>query len=161
MRIILLLPILFIFTSISSQSDSPLSTNIIHEINEFVESKRAYYNSPSIAVAITDENSTVYLKHFGNAEKKDKYLIGSNTKSFTALLVLILQEKKKLNINYPVHKYLKWFEYKNKNISNKITLKNLLQHTSGINTAMGETFKESNPNFDYSKHYAEALKKLN
>ncbi len=160
MRTILLLPILFIFTSISAQSNSGLSTEVINEINEFVESKRAFYNSPSIAVAITDENRTIYLKHFGDAKKGDKYLIGSNTKSFTALLVLLLQEKGKLNINDPVNKYLKWFEYKDKNISDKITIKNLLQHTSGIHTAMGETFRERDTSFDYAKYYAEILKTI-
>lgn len=160
MKIILFPLALFFFMSTSAQKNSLVTPKMINEITEFVKSKSEYYNSPSIAVAITDENSTIYLKHFGNAEKGDKYLIGSNTKSFTALLTLILQEKGILNINDPVNKYLKWFEYKNKNISNKITIKDLLQHTSGINTAMGRTFIENDDNFDYTQYYSEILRKL-
>src|ERR1700738_236873 len=57
-----------------------------------------------------------------------KFRLGSLTKQFTATLVLLLQQDGKLNINDPVSKYLpdspKTWE--------KITLANLLGHTSGI-----------------------------
>src|SRR6202046_3028819 len=57
-----------------------------------------------------------------------KFRIGSLTKQFTAALVLLLQQDGKLNIADPVSKYLpdtpKAWE--------KITLANLLGHTSGI-----------------------------
>jgi CubicO group peptidase (beta-lactamase class C family) len=160
MKAILQFAILLIFTSGFAQNNSSLSTKTIKKITSFVESKKKYYNSPSITVAITDENSTVYLKHFGEANKGDKYLIGSNSKSFSALLILILQEKGKLNINDSVSKYLNWFEYKNKSISNKITIKDLLQHTSGIINEIGETFLENDKSFDYSKYYSQTLKEL-
>ncbi len=160
MKTILLLLSFLTFISIFSQNDSELSQKKINQINEFVKSKREYYNSPSIAVAITDENKTVYLKHFGNAKKGDKYLIGSNTKSFTALLTLVLEEKGVLNINDPVYKFLKWFTYKSKKISDKVTIKDLLQHTSGISTEIGSTFLESNSDFDYTQYYTEVLKKI-
>ena len=57
-----------------------------------------------------------------------KFRLGSVTKQFTATLVLLLQQDGKLNINDPVSKYLAiapatW---------DKITLANLLGHTSGI-----------------------------
>lgn len=161
MRTILLFPIFFIFTSICAQKDARLSPKKVNEITEFIKSKRDYYNSPSIAVAITDENKTIYLKHFGDAKEGDKYLIGSNSKSFTALLTLILQEKGKLNITDPVNKYLKWFEYQNKNVSDEITIKDLLHHTSGIKTEIGETFLENDPSFNYAHHYSKILKELN
>ena len=57
-----------------------------------------------------------------------KFRLGSLTKQFTAALVLLLQQDGKLNVNDPVSKYLpdapKAWE--------KITLANLLGHTSGI-----------------------------
>jgi CubicO group peptidase (beta-lactamase class C family) len=57
-----------------------------------------------------------------------KFRLGSLTKQFTAALVLLLQQDGKLNIADPVSKYLpdtpKAWE--------KITLANLLGHTSGI-----------------------------
>jgi CubicO group peptidase (beta-lactamase class C family) len=65
-----------------------------------------------------------------------KFRLGSLTKQFTATLVLLLQQDGKLNINDPVSKYMPatppaWA---------KITLANLLGHTSGIPSFTG--FKE-------------------
>ena len=160
MKKILLLVLFCIYSLINAQNDSVISTKVINEITEFVENKRAYYNLPSVAVAITDENNTVYLKHFGDAKKGDKYLIGSNAKSFTALLTILLQEKGMLNINDPVNTHLEWFTYNNKSISDKITIKNLLHHTSGISTEIGATFRDSNAGFDYVEYYSRILKKM-
>jgi CubicO group peptidase (beta-lactamase class C family) len=68
-----------------------------------------------------------------------KFRLGSLTKQFTATLVLLLQQDGKLNIEDPVSKYLpdapKAWE--------KITLKDLLGHTSGI------------PNFTDDKEFGE------
>ena len=65
-----------------------------------------------------------------------KFRLGSLTKQFTATLILLMQQDGKLNINDPVSKYLpdapKAWE--------KITLANLLGHTSGIPNFTG--FKE-------------------
>lgn len=74
---------------------------------------------------------------WGNANAPDvKFRLGSLTKQFTATLVLLLQQDGKLNIDDPVKKYLPdapatW---------DKITLANLLGHTSGIPSFTG--FKE-------------------
>jgi CubicO group peptidase (beta-lactamase class C family) len=66
---------------------------------------------------------------WGNANAPDvKFRLGSLTKQFTATLVLLLQQDGKLKIEDPVSKYMpdtpKSWE--------KITLANLLGHTSGI-----------------------------
>jgi len=57
-----------------------------------------------------------------------KFRLGSITKQFTATSILLLEERGKLNVNDPVKKYLPdapaaW---------DKITIYNLLTHTSGI-----------------------------
>jgi len=57
-----------------------------------------------------------------------KFRIGSMTKQFTATLILLLQEDGKLNIHDPVGKYLPDAP----KVWEKITLANLLGHTSGI-----------------------------
>jgi len=77
-----------------------------------------------------------------------KFRIGSVTKQFTATLVLQLQQDGKLNVNDPVSKYLPntpatWA---------KITLANLLGHTSGIPSFTG--FKEF-PTWSMNPHTPE------
>ena len=62
------------------------------------------------------------------ASPKTKFRLGSITKQFTAAAILLLEERGKLNVNDPVKKYMSdapatW---------DKITIFNLLTHTSGI-----------------------------
>jgi D-alanyl-D-alanine carboxypeptidase len=56
------------------------------------------------------------------------FAIGSITKSFTAAGILQLQQDGLLSINDPLHKFLPKYP----NIDSNITLKQLMQHTSGI-----------------------------
>lgn len=55
------------------------------------------------------------------------FMIGSITKEFTAAVILMLAEQKKLSLNDKVSKYFPGFVK-----GDSITLKNLLTHTSGI-----------------------------
>jgi CubicO group peptidase (beta-lactamase class C family) len=87
-------------------------------------------------VLVTQGDQVLLNKGFGMAVLEwnipdtpdTKFRLGSVTKQFTAALVLLMQQDGKLNINDPVSKYLpdapKAWE--------KITLANLLGHTSGI-----------------------------
>lgn len=111
-----------------------------NEIIQYLEKIKKEYNVPGMVVAISNKDGIAYLKSFGNVSVNDNFILGSNSKSFTALIILQLQEKGLLNINDPVVKYLPWFEYKNKEISNQVTLKNLLHHTSGQSTEIGRSF---------------------
>jgi CubicO group peptidase (beta-lactamase class C family) len=66
---------------------------------------------------------------WGNANAPDvKFRLGSLTKQFTATLVLLLEQDGKLKIDQPVSKYLP----DTPKVWEKITLANLLGHTSGI-----------------------------
>lgn len=56
------------------------------------------------------------------------FRIGSITKEFTAVAILQLQEKGKLDIKDPIHKYLPDYPKQGKGI----TIEHLLTHTSGI-----------------------------
>ncbi|MGA8728871.1 MAG: serine hydrolase [Terracidiphilus sp.] len=87
-------------------------------------------------VLVVDGDRVLLNKGYGMADLEwkipdvpdAKFRLGSLTKQFTATLVLLLQQDGKLNINDPVSKYLPdtpkaW---------DKITLAELLGHTSGI-----------------------------
>lgn len=117
-----------------------------NEITQYLEEIKNDYNVPGMVVAISNKDGIEYIKSFGNVSTEDNFIIGSNSKAFTALIILRLQEKGLLNINEPVVKYLPWFEYKNKEVSNKVTIKNLLNHTSGQPTEIGRSFMDQNEN---------------
>jgi CubicO group peptidase (beta-lactamase class C family) len=59
-------------------------------------------------------------------------LIGSQTKSFTALAIAQLAEAGKLDLNAPVQTYIPWFRVADEQASAQITVRHLLQHTSGL-----------------------------
>ena len=86
-------------------------------------------------IAVSKDGEIIYLKSIGYADisnnlkanKETKYRIGSISKSFTATLVLKAIENKKLELNQTIDK---WFPIIKD--SDKITIKQLLSHRSGI-----------------------------
>lgn len=86
-------------------------------------------------VLVAKNDSILLSKGYGwrNFENKiphdvnSIFQVGSVTKTFTATLILFLQEHGKLDINAYVSKYFPGYKY-----SDKIKIKNLLTHTSGI-----------------------------
>ena len=87
------------------------------------------------SVALSKNGELIYSKSIGYADlehkikatEKTKYRIGSITKSFTSVLIFKAIEKKKLDINETIDT---WFPTIAN--SNKITIKHLLTHRSGI-----------------------------
>jgi CubicO group peptidase (beta-lactamase class C family) len=81
------------------------------------------------------QNKNIFEKSYGwqDAEKKipnqDKsiYQIASLTKSFTALMIVKLNEEGKLSVKDPVSKFISDYPR-----GNEITIEHLLNHTSGI-----------------------------
>ncbi|MBN1219504.1 MAG: beta-lactamase family protein, partial [Anaerolineae bacterium] len=65
------------------------------------------------------------------------FFIGSLTKSFTALAVMQLVEAGKIDLDAPVQHYLPWFRVANPQASAQITVRHLLNQTSGLSTASG------------------------
>ena len=91
---------------------------------------------PGAVVLISKNGEVVYQKAFGSVNleldvpmnTKHVFNIGSMTKQFTAMSVLMLFEQGKLNIDDEITKYLP--EYPTNGRS--ITIHHLLNHTSGI-----------------------------
>lgn len=93
-------------------------------------------------VLVADDNKIVFLEAFGIANRKFKTTINTNTKfkiasitkTFTAVLILKLQEQGKLNLNDKIGKYLP--DYKGA-ARDKVSILNLLTYSSGIPNCEG------------------------
>jgi len=93
-------------------------------------------DSPGAAVAVIEHGKTVYEKGYGSANLEYSIPIGPQTifhvasvsKQFTAMSIVLLERDGKLSIDDEVHKYLPELP----RYDSPITLRNLLQHTSGI-----------------------------
>ena len=81
----------------------------------------------------------------GTANTPDTaYDIGSIGKLFTQTAVLLLVEQGKLSLDDTIGKYLK--DYPNKAVAEKVTVRQLVMHTSGLGDIFGE-FRDRIPDF--------------
>lgn len=108
-------------------------------IDDYVRDQMRSARFPGMAVGIVKGDSVVYLHAFGRADPTGRpvtprtpFLIGSITKSFTALAVLQLVERGKIDLDAPVQRYLPWFRVGDSAASSRITVRHLLTMTSGL-----------------------------
>ncbi len=108
-------------------------------INKQVESyiaEKYQADGPGGAILISKKGKTVYEEGFGKANLEldlnntpnNVFEIGSISKQFTAVAILMLEEDGKLNVTDPISKYLKDYPKQ----ENEITIHQLLTHTAGI-----------------------------
>jgi len=93
-------------------------------------------NSPGCAIAIVRNDSILFARGYGMAnleygipiEPETIFHMASISKQFTAFSIVLLARQGKLQLDDDIHKYLSWFP----DLKEKITIRNLLNHTSGI-----------------------------
>lgn len=95
-----------------------------------------YPDFPGAAVMVIKDGEIVFQKGYGlaNVEKEEpvtgstNFRLASVTKQFTAMCILMLVDRGKLDLNTSLEEIFPDFP----EFGNKITIKNLLQHTSGL-----------------------------
>ncbi len=117
--------------SAQAQSKKQLAAAI-----DSIVSKYAAPNEPGASVLVLKNNKIVFKKGYGlsNIVKQESikpntnFRLASVTKQFTAMSILLLEQKKKLSLDDPISKY---FSLLPAYIS-KIRIKDLLTHSSGL-----------------------------
>jgi len=107
----------------------------IEEINQLLMRQVDEKHTPSVQYLFFDGNQIIHQFYSGFADvlthkkttDKTSYNVYSVTKTFTALAVLQLAERNKLDVDQPVIKYLPQFPY-----TPDITIRQILAHSSGI-----------------------------
>lgn len=98
-------------------------------------------DSPGAAVIVIKDGKVLHSKGYGiaNRETKEPFrpdtptLIGSVAKQFTSMAVMILADQGKLNYDDPLEKFFSEISPQ----SRKITVRNLLNHMSGLSNFEG------------------------
>ncbi|MCP4155776.1 MAG: beta-lactamase family protein [bacterium] len=124
----------------SDESAELLSQFESSHIETFIKKQMKEGQIPGMAVVIVKGNQVVYKKGFGFSNRTKKELVtagtvfelGSNSKAYTGLGILLLESKGLLYLDDPVEKYIPWFKMKYKGKDVSIKLSHLLYHTSGI-----------------------------
>lgn len=114
-------------------------------VDAYVEAQMQALRTPGLALAIVQGDQVVYVKGYGQARPDDgssvtsqtPFMIGSTTKSITALAVMQLVEAGKIELDAPVLTYIPWFRVADESASAQITVKHLLTQTSGFSRAAG------------------------
>jgi len=114
-------------------------------IDAYVSEQVDNLDIPGLGLGIVQDGQIAYLQGFGVADSSGRtvtpqtpFYIASLTKSFTALAAMQLVEEGKIDLDAPVQTYLSWFELADKETSAEITVRNLLNHTTGISRADGD-----------------------
>jgi CubicO group peptidase (beta-lactamase class C family) len=132
------------------------------DIDLYTEGLFARSGLPGLAVAVVQGDRVAYVRGFGDdgnggaVTADTPFILGSTSKSFTALAILQLAESGRLKLDAPVSAYLPEFMKG----ARTITVRMLLNQTSGISGEAGDQpvvdAGESGP--DAIRHWASALR---
>ena len=117
----------------------------------------------SVAIAIGDRKFAAAAGALNvdtgvEATTESVFQIGSVTKVLTASLVMRLVDRGLISLDQSVHEVIEGFQLKDKSVSDRITVKHLLTHTSGIPGDL--FFDDSNAFGDHIKHIADRCSEL-
>ena len=122
----------------ASATRFPLQQVDKDRIDAYIHSRMQIAGIPGLALGVIYGDQIVYLKGYGIAgpdaravTPQTPFILGSTSKSFTALAVMQLVEAGKIDLDAPVTRYLSWFRTSNAAASDQITVRNLLNQIVG------------------------------
>ena len=116
-----------------------VKTEVLANLQSFLESICAEHNVPALSVAVWYDNQ-LYQASTGilnmdtrvEATPDSIFQIGSISKVFTASLIMQLVDEDKVDLEAPVKQYLRDFQVADPEVTNRVTVGQLLDHTNGI-----------------------------
>ncbi|MFN8445004.1 MAG: serine hydrolase domain-containing protein [Caldilineaceae bacterium] len=108
-------------------------------IDAYLIEQMAELRIPGLALGIVHGDRVVHLKGFGIADPTGRavtaqtpFVLNSISKSFVALAVMQLVEQGRIELDAPLQRYLPWFQVADTTVASQITVRQLLNHTSGL-----------------------------
>ena len=103
-------------------------TDIYSKIDSYLRICAENAHIPAMSVTIADKDNVLFSQSYGDCESCDTpFLLGSVSKSFTAVCIMQLAEQGKIDLNTVISTYLP-----DATDGDKITVSQLLKHTSGL-----------------------------
>lgn len=141
---IILFTIIIVTTASAQKIDR--SKFIRDSLDNYINHAMTGWRIPGVAVCIVKDNKVVLMKGYGIKElglngKVDEntlFMIGSNTKAFTATALSMLQVQGKLSLDDKVNKYLPQWKLDDQSASQMAIVRDLLCHRLGFRTFQGD-----------------------
>jgi CubicO group peptidase (beta-lactamase class C family) len=124
--------------SITFQSNKKLFES---RMDDYIAAQMKEKNGAGLSIVVVDNDSVIYEKGFGLADKEKAvpvgkstlFHIGSITKLFTGIGIMQLAQKGLIDIDAPIERYLPEFSIKyHKYPRQTITVRSIMAHQSGI-----------------------------
>lgn len=121
------------------------------EFCEYVQARAVDHGVPGVAVATSLAGAETYACYGVTSvenplpvDRHTLFALGSVTKTFTATTLMRLEADGRIKLDAPVRHYVPEFELADEDAANKITVKNLLNHTAGLDWRVDADTGEGN-----------------
>ncbi len=110
----------------------------VREIDNFIADTVARNRVPGFSIVIVQDDQMILCKGYGQAASgramtaQTPLYVGSVAKVFTATAVMQLVEQGRIELDAPVGRYIPWFRVASGETAHQITVRHLLNHTSGL-----------------------------
>lgn len=130
---------------VTAQSDS-LPAFVRDSLDVYVQRALISSKIPGVSVAIVKNGKVVLMKGYGVKElggndavdENTLFMIGSNTKAFSATALAILDAEKKISLDDKVQKWLPQFKLYDPYVTKEVMVRDLLSHRLGFETFQGD-----------------------
>jgi CubicO group peptidase (beta-lactamase class C family) len=131
--------------SVFAQTDT-VPSFVKDSLDTYVQRALKEWQMPGVAVCIIKDGKVVLMKGYGVKEtgSNDKvdentlFMIGSNTKAFTATALAMLDARKRLSLDDKVQKWLPDFKMYDSWVAKEAIIRDLLCHRLGFETFQGD-----------------------
>jgi CubicO group peptidase (beta-lactamase class C family) len=112
-----------------------------YQLDECIEEHMKQATVPAVALAVVNKEEILYARGFGLTSVEEGgapvsprtlFRIGSVTKPLVGTAVMRLVENGHLDLDQPLNEYIKWLRFSEPQAEERITLRMLLSHTSGL-----------------------------
>ena len=119
----------------------PVYSAALAAIEEKAEARRKELGIPGMSLAIVKDDQVIFAKGFGykdfehkvSATADTQFAIGSATKAFTALSVLMTADEGKISLTASPKTVLPYFKMYDPDTDKNMTILDLMTHSSGLN----------------------------
>ncbi len=155
--------LLLVFNIKTIAQDKTIPSFITDSLDNYIEDVIHDWNLPGLAIGVVKDGEIVVQKGYGflsmdkqkPVDENTLFMIGSNTKAFTATSMAMLENDKKCSLNDPVTKWVPKFKMHDPWVTQHANLIDIMSHRLGFETFQGDFMY-----FDTDLTHDEMLEKI-